>query len=163
MRGTKLPQTCVTTHVADVSIEAHYQRFRDELIEQQQTDKVHLLFNNAGISGSGNLVVSSREAGAHQYLLGRRLSRRAYLSAADAEGGRGTSSTLRASTVSGPRSAWACRTPYSAAKFAVKGITEALINDLRLNAPHIMLGGDARPYRHLHHRRSRVIRAAAMS
>ena len=28
-------------------------------------------------------------------------------------------------------------TDYSAAKFAVKGFTEALINDLRLNAPHI--------------------------
>src|ERR1700748_321849 len=28
-------------------------------------------------------------------------------------------------------------TAYSAAKFAVKGFTEALITDLRLNAPHI--------------------------
>ena len=28
-------------------------------------------------------------------------------------------------------------TAYSAAKFAVKGFTEALMNDLRLNAPHI--------------------------
>ena len=28
-------------------------------------------------------------------------------------------------------------TAYSSAKFAVKGFTEALINDLRLNAPHI--------------------------
>ena len=38
---------------------------------------------------------------------------------------------------------WACartgmsHTAYSAAKFAVKGFTEALMNDLRLNAPHI--------------------------
>src|SRR5258705_7246081 len=31
----------------------------------------------------------------------------------------------------------ASHTGYSAAKFAVKGFTEALINDLRLNAPHI--------------------------
>jgi short-subunit dehydrogenase len=28
-------------------------------------------------------------------------------------------------------------TAYSAAKFAVKGFSEALINDLRLNAPHV--------------------------
>ena len=28
-------------------------------------------------------------------------------------------------------------TAYSAAKFAVKGFTEAMINDLRLNAPHV--------------------------
>src|SRR6201989_756447 len=40
----------VTTHGADVSIEAHYIRFRDELIEQQKTDRIHLLFNNAGIA-----------------------------------------------------------------------------------------------------------------
>ena len=38
---------------------------------------------------------------------------------------------------------WAClgpgtaHTAYSAAKFAVKGFTEALIIDLRLNAPHV--------------------------
>jgi NAD(P)-dependent dehydrogenase (short-subunit alcohol dehydrogenase family) len=44
-------------------------------------------------------------------------------------------------------------TAYSAAKFAVKGFTEALITDLKLNAPHIkVLGGDARPYRHLDRR-----------
>jgi hypothetical protein len=34
----------------------------------------------------------------------------------------------------GPHTA---HTAYSAAKFAVKGFTEALVNDLRLNAPHI--------------------------
>ena len=28
-------------------------------------------------------------------------------------------------------------TSYSASKFAVKGFTEALINDFRLNAPHL--------------------------
>src|SRR5258705_5446667 len=41
-------------------------------------------------------------------------------------------------------------TAYSAAKFAVKGFTEALITDLKINAPHIkMLGRHAWPYRHL--------------
>src|ERR1700742_25795 len=47
MAGTKspcedvrLPQgLCITTHIADVSIEGQLQRFRDELIEQQATDK----------------------------------------------------------------------------------------------------------------------------
>ena len=28
-------------------------------------------------------------------------------------------------------------TAYSAAKFAVKGFTEALLEDFRLNAPHV--------------------------
>src|SRR4051794_590213 len=53
----KLPQGLrVTTHVADVAIEDHLRRFRDELAEQQKTDKIHLLFNNAGIGGGGGPV-----------------------------------------------------------------------------------------------------------
>src|SRR2546430_15170065 len=48
----KLPQGLrVTTHIADVSIEDQLTRFRDEIVEQQATDKIHLLFNNAGIGG----------------------------------------------------------------------------------------------------------------
>src|SRR5262249_22009621 len=48
----KLPQGLrVTAHIADVSIEDQLKRFRDELIDQQKTDKIHLLFNNAGIGG----------------------------------------------------------------------------------------------------------------
>src|SRR3979411_1963865 len=46
----KLPQGLrVTAHVADVSIEDQLTRFRDEIVEQQATDKIHLLFNNARI------------------------------------------------------------------------------------------------------------------
>src|SRR6188768_395957 len=46
----RLPQGLrVTTHLADVSDEAQLQRFRDEVTEQHQTDRIHLLFNNAGI------------------------------------------------------------------------------------------------------------------
>src|SRR5260221_831288 len=58
----KLPQGLrVTTHVADVSIEDHLKRFRDEITDQQATDKIHLLFNNAGIGGGGSLFASTRE------------------------------------------------------------------------------------------------------
>ena len=46
----KLPQGLrITTHIADVSIEDQLMRFRDEITEAQATDKIHLLFNNAGI------------------------------------------------------------------------------------------------------------------
>src|SRR5258708_35392495 len=48
----KLPQGLrVTTHIADVSIEDQLTRFRDEIVDQQATDKGPLLFNNAGIGG----------------------------------------------------------------------------------------------------------------
>src|SRR5260221_10667478 len=60
----KLPQGLrVTTHVADVSIEDQLRRFRDELSQQQATDRIHLLFNNAGIGGGGSMFTSTREQG----------------------------------------------------------------------------------------------------
>jgi len=62
----KLPQGLrITTHVADVSIEDHYKRFRDELIEQQKTDRIHLLFNmpaSAVAAASSTARVSSGSA-----------------------------------------------------------------------------------------------------
>src|SRR3954447_18294708 len=131
----KLPQGLrVTTH------EAHYQRFRDELIEQQQTDKIHLLFNNAGIGGGGSIVHSSRESWERTFNIcwgGVYLGVRTFLPLmlkADEGHIVNTSSANRfwASVGMGVP-----HTAYSAAKFAVKGFTEALINDLRLNAPHI--------------------------
>src|ERR1700704_3530907 len=52
----RLPQGLrITTHIADVSIEDQLLRFRDEVIEQQATNQIHLLFNNAGIGGGGSL------------------------------------------------------------------------------------------------------------
>jgi NAD(P)-dependent dehydrogenase (short-subunit alcohol dehydrogenase family) len=137
----KLPQGLrVTTHVADVSIEAHLQRFRDELIEQQATDKIHLLFNNAGIGGGGSLFTNTREQWERTFNIcwgGVYLGVRTFLPmlvAAD------EAHIVNTASVNG---FWAsigmnqAHTAYSAAKFAVKGFTEALVSDLRLHAPHV--------------------------
>jgi NAD(P)-dependent dehydrogenase (short-subunit alcohol dehydrogenase family) len=137
----KLPQGLrVTTHIADVSIEDQLKRFRDELIEQQATDKIHLLFNNAGIGGGGSLFTNTREQWERTFnicwggvYLGVRTFLPLLMKADEAH-------IVNTSSVNG---FWAsvgmgvAHTAYSAAKFAVKGFTEALINDLRLNAPHI--------------------------
>ncbi len=137
----KLPQGLrVTTHIADVSIEDQLKRFRDELIAQQATDKIHLLFNNAGIGGGGSLFTSTREQWERTFnicwggvYLGVRTFLPLLMKADEAH-------IINTSSVNG---FWASvgmgvsHTAYSAAKFAVKGFTEALINDLRLNAPHI--------------------------
>ncbi|MEO6839584.1 MAG: SDR family NAD(P)-dependent oxidoreductase [Bradyrhizobium sp.] len=137
----KLPQGLrVTTHVADVSIEDQLKRFRDELAEQQSTDKIHLLFNNAGIGGGGSLFTNTRENWEKTFnicwggvYLGVRTFMPMLLRADEGH-------IVNTSSVNG---FWATvgmgvsHTAYSAAKFAVKGFTEALINDLRLNAPHI--------------------------
>jgi NAD(P)-dependent dehydrogenase (short-subunit alcohol dehydrogenase family) len=137
----RLPQGLrITTHIADVSIEDQLQRFRDELIEQQATDKIHLLFNNAGIGGGGSLFTNTREQWERTFNIcwgGVYLGVRTFLPLmVKADEGH----IVNTSSVNG---FWASvglgvsHTSYSAAKFAVKGFTEALINDLRLNAPHI--------------------------
>ena len=137
----RLPQGLrITTHIADVSIEGQLQRFRDELIEQQATDKIHLLFNNAGIGGGGSLFTNTREQWERTFNIcwgGVYLGVRTFLPLlVKADEGH----IVNTSSVNG---FWASvglgvsHTSYSAAKFAVKGFAEALINDLRLNAPHI--------------------------
>ncbi len=137
----KLPQGLrITTHIADVSIEDQLLRFRDELAEQQATDKIHLLFNNAGIGGGGSLFTNTREQWEKTFNIcwgGVYFGVRTFLPLLlQADEGH----IVNTSSVNG---FWASvgpgvsHTAYSAAKFAVKGFTEALINDLRLNAPHI--------------------------
>jgi NAD(P)-dependent dehydrogenase (short-subunit alcohol dehydrogenase family) len=137
----RLPQGLrVTTHVADVSIEAQLLRFRDEVAEQQSTDRIHLLFNNAGIGGGGSLFTTSREQWERTFNIcwgGVYFGVRTFLPMlVKADEGH----IVNTSSVNG---FWASlgpgfsHTAYSSAKFAVKGFTEALINDLRLNAPHV--------------------------
>src|SRR5580698_1959200 len=50
----------VTAHLADVSIEDQMNRFQGEVARDQDTDKIHLLFNNAGIGGGGSFVNGPR-------------------------------------------------------------------------------------------------------
>ena len=57
-----LPQGLrVTTHIADVSDFAQMERFRTEVADRHATDRIHLLFNNAGIGGGSSLIVNSCE------------------------------------------------------------------------------------------------------
>jgi NAD(P)-dependent dehydrogenase (short-subunit alcohol dehydrogenase family) len=137
----RLPQGLrVTTHLADVSDEVHFMRFRDEVAEQHQTDRIHLLFNNAGIGGGGSLFTNTREQWEKTFNIcwgGVYLGTRTFLPMllkADAGHIVNTSSVNGFWASLGPTIS---HTAYSAAKFAVKGFTEALINDLRLHAPHI--------------------------
>ena len=137
----KLPQGLrITTHIADVSIEDQLTRFRDEIAEQQATDRIHLLFNNAGIGGGGSLFTNTREQWEKTFNIcwgGVYLGVRTFLPMLmKADEGH----IVNTSSVNG---FWASvgpgvsHTAYCSAKFAVKGFTEALMNDLKLNAPHI--------------------------
>jgi NAD(P)-dependent dehydrogenase (short-subunit alcohol dehydrogenase family) len=126
--------------VADVADEQQWQAFRDHVTAEHATDHVNLLFNNAGIGGGGSFVAEDRaqwEATFGVDWYGVYYGCRTFLPLliASDEG-----HIVNTSSVNG---FWASlgpgvpHTAYSAAKFAVKGFTEALITDLRVNAPHI--------------------------
>ncbi|MFO1116142.1 MAG: SDR family NAD(P)-dependent oxidoreductase [Beijerinckiaceae bacterium] len=136
-----LPQGMkVTTHIADVSEEKQLIRFRDEMAAQHGIDHIHLLFNNAGVGGGGSLFTNSREQWERTFNIcwggvywGVRTFLDMLVRAPEAH-------IVNTSSVNG---FWATvgpdisHTAYSAAKFAVKGFSESLMNDLRLNAPHV--------------------------
>ena len=52
--------TRVTTFRADVAIEAEMNAWSDAVRKDLDTDKIHLLFNNAGIGGGGSFVAGER-------------------------------------------------------------------------------------------------------
>ena len=132
--------TRLTAHHCNVADEAEVVRFRDEVLTQHETDHVNLLFNNAGVGGGGSFLNDDREMWDRTFAIcwgGVYNCSRAFVPlvvASDA------GHIVNTSSVNG---FWAMLAPgiphtaYSAAKFAVKGFSEALIEDLRLNAPHV--------------------------
>ena len=111
----RLPQGLrITTHLADVSNEDDVKRFAAEVARDHDTDKIHLLFNNAGIGGGGSLFTNTREQWERTFnicwggvYLGVRTFLPLMMKADEAH-------IVNASTASGPRSAWACRIPPTA-------------------------------------------------
>jgi NAD(P)-dependent dehydrogenase (short-subunit alcohol dehydrogenase family) len=134
------PEVKVTTHLCDVSDEEAVGRFRDEVVAQHGTDHINLLFNNAGIGGGGSFVAGKRQEWDRTFGVcwgGVYNCSRAFvpLLVASDEG-----FLVNTSSVNG---FWASlgpgipHTAYSSAKFAVKGFSEALLEDFRVNAPHV--------------------------
>jgi NAD(P)-dependent dehydrogenase (short-subunit alcohol dehydrogenase family) len=130
----------VTSHACDVSDEAQVLRFRDEVLAEHASHHVDLVFSNAGIGGGGSFVKDSREDWERTFAVdwwGVYYCARAFLPLLIASG---DGVLVNTSSVNG---FWATlgpgmpNTAYAAAKFAVKGFTEALIEDLRSNAPQV--------------------------
>ncbi len=134
-QGTK-----VVTHVADVSIEDQVFAWAEAVRRDLDTDKIHLLINNAGIGGGGSIVNQDRAQWEKTFNVdwggvyhGVRAFLPLMMKASEAH-------IINTSSVNG---FWASigpgrpHTAYCAAKFAVKGFTEALMTDLAVNAPHI--------------------------
>jgi NAD(P)-dependent dehydrogenase (short-subunit alcohol dehydrogenase family) len=130
----------VSSHACDVSDEAQVLRFRDELLREHAADHVDLVFSNAGIGGGASFITSSREEWERTFAVdwwGTYHCARTFLPLLIASG---DGVLVNTSSVNG---FWASLGPhmpnsaYATAKFAVKGFTEGLIEDLRTNAPHV--------------------------
>ncbi len=133
------PGVKVTLHECDVSSETQMNGFRDEVLAEHG-DTIHLLFNNAGIGGGGSFLEEDRVDWERTFGVcwyGVYYGCRAFLPAltrADA------SHIINTSSINGFWASIGPTTPhtaYCAAKFAVKGFSEALITDLRINSPHV--------------------------
>jgi NAD(P)-dependent dehydrogenase (short-subunit alcohol dehydrogenase family) len=134
------PGTRITAHVCDVADAAAVAQFRDEVTAQHGTDHVNLVFNNAGIGGGASFVEGPRDEWERTFGVcwgGVYNCARAFvpLLVASDDG-----YLVNTSSVNG---FWARLMPgsphtaYSTAKFAVRGFSEALLEDFRANAPHV--------------------------
>jgi NAD(P)-dependent dehydrogenase (short-subunit alcohol dehydrogenase family) len=130
----------VSAHECDVSEEDQMIAFRDAVKKEHNTDRINLLFNNAGAGGGGSFLLDDRADWDKIFGIcwgGVYYGTRAFMPMLlnSTEG-----YIVNISSLNG---FWAClgptgpHTAYSSAKFAVKGFSEALRVDLRLNAPHI--------------------------
>lgn len=134
------PNCRISSHVCDVADEEQVLRFRDAVQSSHQADHIDVLFNNAGIGGGGSFVADERESWERTYNIcwnGVYLCARAFMELlVRSEDG----AMVNTSSING---FWASigadrpHTAYAAAKFAVKGFTEALIADFRVHAPHL--------------------------
>jgi len=129
----------ISSYAADVSAAAEMDAFAVHVADHHGP-AINLLFNNAGIGGAGSLVTADPTEwdrvfsvcwggvlnGTRSFLPMLLASERGHV--------------INTSSVNGM---WAClgptgaHTAYSAAKFAVRGFTEALTVDFRVNAPHL--------------------------
>ena len=130
----------VTSHACDVSDEAQVLRFRDEVLAAHGAEYVDLVFANAGIGGGGSFLTEPREVWERVFAVdfwGVYYCARAFLPllVKSPEGVLVNTSSVNGFWASlGPGIS---HTAYSTAKFAVKGFSESLIEDLRTHAPHV--------------------------
>ena len=138
--ASALGQGRLTSHSCDVSSEQDVLRFRDEMAQHHDTQHINLLFNNAGIAGGGSVVDIDRREWERTFGVcwyGVFYGCTAFMPMLVASD---EAHIINTSSVNGFWATVGPMTPhsaYSAAKFAVKGFTEALIVDLRMNAPHV--------------------------
>ena len=128
--------TVVTTHVCDVSDEARRWRFRDAVVARAPAPTTCTCCSTTPASVAAAAVITDPPRGVGtdlQRLLGRRVPRHAHVPAVADRRRRGPhrQHVERQRVLGAHRTRHGRTRPTRAAKFAVKGFTEALITDLR--------------------------------
>ena len=131
----------ISTHRCDVADADEVAAFAADVCSAHETDHINLLLNNAGIGGGGSIVLDDQRAEWDKTFAvcwnGVLNCARAFM---DPLVRSQAGAIVNVSSING---FWATigpdrpHTSYSAAKFAVKGFTEALQIDLALHAPHV--------------------------
>ncbi len=130
----------ISVHQCDVTDQARVDEVAGEVLRHHGSSHVNLLFNNAGIGLTESFLTGDRELWEKTFDVcwgGVYNCSRAFvpLVVASDEG-----HIVNVSSVNG---LWASLGPnrthssYCAAKFAVRGFTEALVTEMRLEAPHV--------------------------
>ena len=130
----------VSAHRCDVSNEASVQQFRDELLDEHAASSINLLINNAGIAGAGSFLTDDRDAWERVFNVcwgGVYHCTRAFMPLLVASDGGCLVNMSSVNAFWVTHGSGAPSTAYGPAKAAVKGFSEALIEDLRSNAPHV--------------------------
>lgn len=132
----------MTAHVCDVADSTQVTVLYDDVLAAHETDRIHVLINNAGVTGGNSFIAGDRDEWDRTFAVcwgGVYNVTRAFLPALVAadEG-----LILNVASINGLWASLGSRVPhtaYSTAKFAVRGFTESLIEDLRTNAPHLQV------------------------
>lgn len=130
----------ISTHICDVADEVQVRAFRDAVEAGHQSDHINALFNNAGIGGGGSFVAGERDAWERTFDIcwgGVYLCARAFMPMLVRSDEGAIVNTSSINGFWGTVGPYVPHTSYAASKFAVKGFTEALIADFRVNAPHL--------------------------
>lgn len=122
--------------VCDITNEEQCVAFRDAVASTLGTKHINLLFNNAGMVGGFSFLKDTRKEFERTFNVcyyGVYNMTRAFqeMLVASTEG-----ALINTSSINGFL-ALPLNVAYSTAKFAVKGFTEAMITDFKMNAPHV--------------------------
>ena len=139
-RECRMHGVVVSTTMLDVTDRTAVATWPIAVGQAHQSNAVDYLFNIAGLNGGGSFVNAPVEEWDYTFDVcwgGVYRCTRAFLPMLL------RSASAHIVNVSSVNGLWAslgptiAHTAYSAAKFAVRGFSEALITDLRLNAPHV--------------------------